>query len=105
MEPPFSIRAVRELKDVCEWVYTKAEFPEDAELPNGVKPYEQMRDWLPWIVEVMDFLDGDGAIRHLKYPGSYSEQPYFDMCVFRIIRNRWNELRNQEIKAIGKSKG
>jgi len=32
------------------------------------------------------------------HPGNLAEQPAFDMEVFDIIRHKWNELRNEEIK-------
>lgn len=44
-------------------------------------------------------MDGDGTMRHLKFPGSYSEQPALDIEIYRIIRGEWNRLRNEDMKA------
>ncbi|MFP4066218.1 MAG: hypothetical protein ACLFS5_01835 [Spirochaetaceae bacterium] len=43
-------------------------------------------------------LDGDGTFRHWKFPGAYSEQPWVDMILYRIIQTRWNELQNKRMQ-------
>ncbi len=49
-------------------------------------------------------LDGDGAFRHWKYPGSYSEQPAFDMSVLRIVQRAFVKYKNDEVDRIAKRK-
>lgn len=44
-------------------------------------------------------MSSEGAYAHFKYPGELADQPAFDMDVFDIIKSRWCELRNQEMKA------
>jgi hypothetical protein len=43
-------------------------------------------------------LDGDGTFRHWKFPGSYSEQPAFDIHVYQIIKAKYVELVNEKIE-------
>ncbi len=43
-------------------------------------------------------LDGDGAFRHWKYPGSYSEQPAFDMHVLTEIQGAFVKYKNDEME-------
>lgn len=57
-----------------------------------------MLEWSPWIEEANVLMDGDGTFRHLPYPGSYREQPAFDMAVLNAVRHKWNELRNRKIE-------
>jgi hypothetical protein len=42
--------------------------------------------------------DGDCAFRHWKYPGSFSQQPAFDIQVYREIQRSWVPLRNEQIR-------
>lgn len=63
-----------------------------------------MARWGPWIEEANVMMDGDGAFRHLPYPGSYREQPAFDMDVLNLIRHQWVELRNQDVEAQTRSR-
>jgi hypothetical protein len=49
------------------------------------------------VQECLDILDGDGALQHLPYPGSYREQPAFDMAVLRVIRQEWVRLQNEKL--------
>ena len=48
--------------------------------------------------DCLRLLDGDGAYAHYMYDGGLAGQPAFDMQVYDIIRHKWNELRNEEIK-------
>jgi hypothetical protein len=43
-------------------------------------------------------MDGDGTLRHLKYPGGYNSQPAGDIAIYRIIRGEWNQMRSDEMK-------
>jgi len=43
-------------------------------------------------------LDSEGAFRHWKHPGSYEEQPWIDIQIYKVIRGRWVELMNEKIK-------
>lgn len=67
-------------------------------LPDGVEPYRAMQMFAPWVDLATQIMDGDGAWVCLPWPGSYMEQPDFDMRVLGIIRARWNELRTQDMK-------
>lgn len=67
-------------------------------LDDGRDPLALMADWSPWIQTAVDLLDGDGTFRHWPYPGARSDQPEFDLDVYRLIRNRWNELRNEDMR-------
>jgi len=58
--------------------------------------------WGPWVAECVDMIDGKGTQRHWKYPGSYSEQPEIDLVIYRVIRMRWVELVNEQMKKDGK---
>jgi len=44
-------------------------------------------------------MDGKGTQRHWKYPGGYAEQPAVDIIIYRVIRGRWVELVNEQMKA------
>jgi hypothetical protein len=113
VEQPFSELDVRAIRDVVEAVYNGTRFDgndygedldgatgEDASvLPDGINPYEAYLAWSPWVVELVGFLDGKGTQRHWKYRGAYADQPALDMAIYRIIRGRWVELRNEDMKA------
>jgi hypothetical protein len=43
-------------------------------------------------------LDGEGTYRTMLYAGGVLEQPAIDMAVMDVVRSRWNELRNREMK-------
>jgi len=47
------------------------------------------------------FLDGDGAFRRFRYDLSIDEYPRVDLQIYRIIRARYIEMRNEEIPKIG----
>jgi len=51
-----------------------------------------------WVRDCLILLDGDGTFRHWKYPGSYLEQPAFDIHVYQIIKARYVELQNEKIE-------
>ena len=57
-----------------------------------------MRAWGPWVVDCIRMLDGDGAYAHLPYSPVYMRNPAYDMTVYDVIRSRWNELRNEDMK-------
>lgn len=97
MEFPFTREAVVELTDVCQWVFDESEFPEDAVQPDGNRPFYAIRAWLPWIIEALDFSDGDGTLRRVKYGDDYSKQPALDIRIYRTIRNKWNSLQNKKM--------
>lgn len=62
-------------------------------------PAEAMSAWGPWVYELTEMIDGDGAMRHLPEPGAYREQPARDMMIYAVIRSRWVERRNEQMKA------
>jgi hypothetical protein len=74
------------------------EFDEGDEYPDGKDPAKLIEAWAPWVCEAVVFMDGDGAVRHWKYEGSYADQPAFDQSVYSRIRSRWIELRNEDLK-------
>ena len=43
-------------------------------------------------------LDGEGTYRTMLYAGGLAEQPALDMTVMDVVRSRWNELRNREMR-------
>lgn len=57
-----------------------------------------MQQWVPFINDVLMLLDGEGTFRHWKYSGAYADQPYIDIVIYRIIQNRWVELKNEEMQ-------
>ena len=57
-----------------------------------------MEDWACWVDECFDLMDGKCTQRHWKYPGSYEEQPAFDLDVYRVIRNKNVELINAKVE-------
>jgi hypothetical protein len=67
-------------------------------MPDGSRPADILREWDCWIADCLDLMDGDGAFAHWHYPGSHSEQPDIDLQIYNVIRNKWNELRNDEMK-------
>lgn len=46
-------------------------------------------------------MDGDCTFRHWKWPGAYSEQPWIDIQIFNVIRAKWVELKNADMKNQG----
>jgi len=50
----------------------------------------------------MRLLDGDGAYMHYMYGTALADEPALDMSIYDIIRMRWIELRNEDIKNSGK---
>jgi len=44
-------------------------------------------------------MDGDGTFRRFRYDLPYNEYPMVDMLVYRVIRAKIVEIRNEEIKA------
>ena len=97
---PFTIRERGQLKDCCEWAFKGDRFEQGVEaLPDGEdSPWQQMLDWSPWIEECLVLLDSDGAFNSFSYPGTYRQQPAFDMDIFQFIRHEFNRLRNEKTK-------
>ena len=102
MEPPFRERDVRDIRDVVEWLYNKDTFEADVEYPDGTKPALLIEKWLPWWINCTRLLDGDGAYAHYMYGTALANEPAIDMHIYDIIRMRWIDLRNEEIKSSGK---
>lgn len=69
-------------------------------LPNGDEPAALVNDWRSWIEECLVLMDGDGRFRHLPYPGSYRQQPDYDMHVLQVIRGEFNKIENERIEAL-----
>jgi hypothetical protein len=67
-------------------------------LPDGSDPSELIQLWSPWIGECVMFLDGKGTFRHYKYPGSYSQQPFIDIQIYKVIQQKWIQLTNNKMK-------
>jgi len=102
VEQPFSTDDVRDIRDVVEWLYHKDTFEDDAEYSDGTNPAELMARWQPWWINCMRLLDGDGAYMHYMYGTALADEPALDMSIYDIIRMRWIELRNEDIKNSGK---
>jgi hypothetical protein len=66
-------------------------------MPDGSIPYLQMNAWGCWVIDCIALLDSDGTYRHWKYEGAYADQPWLDLQVYGVIRQRWVELRNEEM--------
>lgn len=66
---------------------------------GGVDPLEAMAAWGPWVVDMTQMIDGDGAWAHFYHPGALSEQPAIDMQIFSVAKGRWVERRNEKMKA------
>lgn len=73
-------------------------FDGSANYPIGTDEYAALHKWYPWIEECVLFLDGKGTFRHFKYSGSYSEQPYIDIAIYRIIQRVWVEKQNEKLQ-------
>ncbi|OHE63849.1 MAG: hypothetical protein A2001_01420 [Treponema sp. GWC1_61_84] len=58
-----------------------------------------MMMWGPWVDECVDMLDGKGTQRHWKYGSAYADQPAADVRIYRIIRLKWVDKMNADIKA------
>lgn len=82
---------------MTEWIYKGAEFDADDEL-NGRNPYQLMLLWSPWVASYQRMADSFGAYRAYPITGGLYEQPAIDMEIFDIIKARWCELRNAEMK-------
>ena len=99
MEPPFSKREVRQIRDVTEWVYRGAKFPDDMEdYPDGSNPAKLIKAWFPWVQDLIRLIDGDGTYAHYKSAGSLEDQPSFDMVIFDQIKMQWIVERNKDLK-------
>jgi len=57
-----------------------------------------MKMWSAWVADTVNMLDGDGTFRHWKFPGSMSEQPAAHFAIWKAVRLKWVELKNQEMK-------
>jgi hypothetical protein len=99
VEYPFSNSDGEEIKAVAEWIFKGEEYEIEDELPDGICPGELIQKWAPWIVEMVRFMDGDGAVRHWKYSTIYADEPAIDQEIYAIARARWIELKNEKLKA------
>ncbi len=98
---PFTGGERQQLKDCCGWSFEGDIFlqPNTAALPDDeISPWQQMVDWKPWIEECLVLLDGDGAYNTFPYPGTYRQQPGFDMEIHQCIRQEFNRLKNAKMK-------
>jgi hypothetical protein len=71
------------------------EFPEDPEecyREDGSNTRQMMEYWYPWIDEATMLMDGFGAFWAFKYGTNYSEQPFIDIQIYKIIRNKRIEM-------------
>ena len=100
MECPFTRRERRQLVDVCEWLHDGAVYEQGDTLPDGDDPAALMNEWRSWVEECLVLLDAEGRFRHLPYPGTYREQPDYDMQVLQLIRSTFNRLENAKIQAL-----
>jgi hypothetical protein len=92
VEPPFIERERLEIADVVEWLY-RGQLPEEGEeYPDGSVPSELIEKWGRFYRDYRMLERRDGTIEY-KYPGAYSEQPAFDLEVYRSIRMRLTALR------------
>jgi hypothetical protein len=99
VEFPFSLRAVGEIRDAVEWIHGKVDLEEDSEYPDGSDPYYIRQKWEPWIIECIElFLDADGAFRRFRYDLSIDEYPWVDIQIYRIIRAKYVDLKNEDMK-------
>ncbi len=55
--------------------------------------------WGSWVEDCIAMLDGDGAFAHLPESGNMREQPHLDMEIYKVIRGRWVELKNEELES------
>jgi len=55
--------------------------------------------WGPWVHDMAQMIDGDGAWAHYPCAGGLFDQPARDMAIYGIAKNRWVERRNQDMKA------
>ncbi len=100
MEQPFTQTEFEEIKNVVDWIYNRTEFGDFCpDLPGGKNPKELLQDWAQWVMETIEFMDGDGAMRRYKYGNNYSEQPALDVEIYRRIRGEWIRHRNEGMKA------
>jgi len=68
-------------------------------MPDGSIPFLQIREWGCWVDDCVSLMDGDGTYRHWKYNGAYADQPWIDLQIYKVIRKRWVELRNDDMNA------
>jgi len=47
----------------------------------------------------MSLLDADLAFVHYKYGPDLSGQPWLDMQIYKTIRGKWIELKNNELNS------
>ncbi|MEA3340115.1 MAG: hypothetical protein U9R15_09130 [Chloroflexota bacterium] len=85
---------------MCRWLHDGAMYEAGETLPNGDEPAALVNDWRAWIEECLVLMDGDGRLRHLPYPGSYRQQPDYDMGVLQVIRSEFNKIENERIEAM-----
>lgn len=75
-------------------------------MPDGVIPYLAILKWRPWIEDCLCLIDSDGCFTgNWKYQGALADQPYTDITIYKVIRAKWVELRNEDIKAKGEKAG
>lgn len=66
-------------------------------MPDGKEPYKLIQKWGPFIDDFEMLIDSDVTFRHWKYAGAYADQPFYDICVYRVIRNKWVQMKNQDM--------
>lgn len=81
------------------WVFHGTCFDYGDRLPDGSEPAELMEAIGPWVQDLLRMIDSEGAYARLKFSGGLSDQPWFDMQIFDIIKSKWCELRNAEMEA------
>lgn len=57
-----------------------------------------MQEWGPWVIDCLRMLDAEGAYAHYFFAGALGDQPAIDMDLYDVIRGRWVELMNEQIK-------
>lgn len=68
-------------------------------MPDGDIPTLLIDKWGVWVRDCTALLDGDGTFRHWKYKGARADQPYIDLIIYDVIRQKWAELKNAKVQS------
>jgi hypothetical protein len=88
-------KEIIEIKDVTEWIYKNIKHKKGELMPDGTDPNKLIKKWFMWVEDCVMLMDTDCTFRLWKYRGSYSEQPYIDLQIYKVIRAKWVTLKNE----------
>jgi hypothetical protein len=68
---PLATRQSPDSETPAGLIYDGATFDEEAEWPDGTRPYYLIQAWIPWVTECLEMTDGDGGAEALEVPGKF----------------------------------